>query len=87
MVTSQAQLNSLMMQLQHQVALVKVTGSLERSTEIMKTVNGMVKLPEVGRSMQDLAKEMTKVGRDDYLQDKSMIVVRLTLSSFPGRGH
>ncbi|KAI8853380.1 Snf7-domain-containing protein [Chytridium lagenaria] len=49
--TSKAQLNSLVMQLQNQLAAAKVTGTLKKSTEVMKLVNGLVKLPEINMIM------------------------------------
>jgi charged multivesicular body protein 3 len=43
--TSKAQLNSVLMQLQQQLAQVKIAGSLQKSSDIMRMVNGLVKLP------------------------------------------
>jgi charged multivesicular body protein 3 len=45
----------------HDIATVKVAGSLQKSTEIMKTVNSLVKLPEISNAMMELSEEMTKV--------------------------
>lgn len=76
--TSQAQLNSIKMQLQHQLgtvvppgrvadcakeytATLKVTGTLQKSTEIMKLSNSLVKLPELSKTMQNMSAEMMKV--------------------------
>ncbi len=47
------------------VALLKVTGSLQKSTEIMKLSNNLVKLPQVSETMRNMSAEMTKVGRRD----------------------
>lgn len=90
---SKARLNSIHMQLQHQlgkhpdsftekskndtdklwlhdfdgsgdgcvVAMYKVTGSMQKSTEIMKLSNQLVKLPEVSAIMRQMSGEMTKV--------------------------
>ncbi|KAJ3107188.1 Charged multivesicular body protein 3 [Phlyctochytrium planicorne] len=60
--TSKAQLNSLVMQLQQQLATAKVTGSLKTSTDIMKLVNNLVKLPEIHKTMQEMSMEMMKAG-------------------------
>lgn len=62
--TSKAQLNSILMQLQQQLAQVKIAGTLKKSTEIMKLVNRLVKLPEIGKAMQDMSAEMMKVCLD-----------------------
>lgn len=90
---SKARLNSIHMQLQHQlgkhpdslteksrndtdklwlhnfvgsgdgciVAMYKLTGSMQKSTEIMKLSNQLVKLPEVSAIMRQMSGEMTKV--------------------------
>lgn len=60
--TSKAQMNSLIMNMQQQLAVAKVTGALEKSTECMKLVNKLVKLPELGQTMQTLSMEMMKAG-------------------------
>jgi charged multivesicular body protein 3 len=42
-------------------AMIKVTGSLQKSTEIMRLSNALVKLPQLSQSMRDMSMEMTKV--------------------------
>jgi charged multivesicular body protein 3 len=42
-------------------AMVKVTGSLQKSTEIMKLSNSLVKLPQISQAMREMSMEMTKV--------------------------
>lgn len=42
-------------------AMVKVTGSLQKSTEIMKLSNTLVKLPQISQTMREMSMEMTKV--------------------------
>jgi charged multivesicular body protein 3 len=61
MFTSKAQLNSLLLLIQQQVATVKVAGSLQKSAEVMSIVNTLVKLPEISLTMQEMSKEMIKV--------------------------
>jgi charged multivesicular body protein 3 len=41
--------------------MVKVTGSLQKSTEIMKLSNSLVKLPQISQAMREMSMEMTKV--------------------------
>ncbi|KAG0140853.1 hypothetical protein CROQUDRAFT_664611 [Cronartium quercuum f. sp. fusiforme G11] len=60
--TSKARLNSIRMQLQHQLATLKITGTLQKSTEIMKLSNSLIKLPELTKTMQEMSKEMMKAG-------------------------
>ncbi|TPX38134.1 hypothetical protein SmJEL517_g00374 [Synchytrium microbalum] len=62
MYTSKAQMNSVVMQLQQQVAMVKVAGHLQKSTEMMKLVNKLVKLPEISKNMEEMQREMMKAG-------------------------
>ncbi|KAH9815549.1 Snf7 family [Melampsora americana] len=60
--TSKARLNSIRMQLQHQLATLKITGTLQKSTEIMKLSNSLMKLPELNKTMLEMSKEMMKAG-------------------------
>jgi charged multivesicular body protein 3 len=79
MLTSKAQLNSINMQLGHQLgavpfllfsfsssrapstAMVKVTGTLQASTEIMRASNSLIKLPQLSGTMREMSAEMMKV--------------------------
>ncbi|KAJ3193945.1 Charged multivesicular body protein 3, partial [Irineochytrium annulatum] len=70
--TSKAQLNSLVMQLQQQLATAKMTGSLKSSTEVMKLVNGLVKLPQIHQVMQELSQEMMKSGIMGEMMDDAI---------------
>lgn len=76
---SKAQLNSIVMQLEHQlgmsfcpacahykythseIAILKVAGTLQKSGEVMKLVNQLVRLPEISQAMQQMSMEMVKV--------------------------
>ncbi|SOV04221.1 related to VPS24 - endosomal Vps protein complex subunit [Ustilago sp. UG-2017a] len=69
---SKARLNSIHMQLQHQLAMYKVTGSMQKSTEIMKLSNQLVKLPEVSAIMRQMSGEMTKAGIMEELMDDTL---------------
>lgn len=60
--TSKAHLNSVQLSMNHQLALLRVSGSLERSTEVMQSMQNLVKVPEIARTMQELSKEMMKAG-------------------------
>lgn len=46
------------------LAVLRVAGSLQRSTEVMKAMQNLIKVPEIQATMRDLSKEMMKVGRD-----------------------
>lgn len=68
--TSKAQLNSIAMQMQNQLATIKVAGSLQKSTAVIKTVNQLVKLPEISVAMQEMSAEMMKAGiMEEMIED------------------
>ncbi|EPQ26555.1 uncharacterized protein PFL1_05877 [Pseudozyma flocculosa PF-1] len=69
---SKARLNSINLQLQHQLAMYKVTGSMSKSTEIMKLSNQLVKLPEVSKVMREMSMEMTKAGIMEEMLDDTL---------------
>lgn len=41
--------------------MVKVTGAFQKSTEIMKTTNQLMKLPQLSATMREMSMEMMKV--------------------------
>ena len=43
--------------------MVKVTGSLQKSTEIMKLSNSLVRLPQISQVMRNMSMEMEKASR------------------------
>jgi charged multivesicular body protein 3 len=46
--------------------MAKVTGTLQKSTEIMKLSNALIKLPQISQVMREMSMEMTKVGPYDW---------------------
>ncbi|XP_073467072.1 charged multivesicular body protein 3-like isoform X2 [Aquarana catesbeiana] len=51
-------------------AVLKVSGSLQRSTEVMKAMQNLVKIPEIQATMRELSKEMMKAGIiEEMLED------------------
>ena len=70
LVTSKAQLNSIGLQLQQQLSMYKVTGHLQRSTEIMKLSNALIRIPQMTQSMREMSRELTKAGiLEEMMQD------------------
>ncbi|KNC97170.1 ESCRT-III subunit protein VPS24 [Spizellomyces punctatus DAOM BR117] len=68
--TSKAQLNSLTMHMQQQLATMKISGTLQKSTDVMKLVNNLVKLPEISSIMSEMGAEMMKAGIiEEMMQD------------------
>jgi len=40
---------------------MKVTGALQKSTEIMKLSNNLIRIPQISATMREMSMEMTKV--------------------------
>jgi hypothetical protein len=57
-----AQLNSITLTLNHQMANVRVAGALEKSTEVLTMMNAMVRYTEMSATMQEMSREMMKAG-------------------------
>ncbi|EJT47505.1 hypothetical protein A1Q1_03617 [Trichosporon asahii var. asahii CBS 2479] len=72
LVSSKARLNSVQMQLQHQLSMVKVTGAFQKSTEIMKSTNALVKLPQLNATMRQMSMEMMKSGIMEEMMEETM---------------
>ena len=51
-------------QLTEQLGLAKVAGTLSKSTEVMTIVNDLMRTPALMRDMQQMSREMMKVGTD-----------------------
>ena len=43
------------------VATLRISGSLEKSTEMMKFMQSLIKVPEIQATMQEMSREMMKV--------------------------
>ncbi|WFD30122.1 Vacuolar protein-sorting-associated protein 24 [Malassezia sp. CBS 17886] len=70
LLTSKAQLNSITLQLQQQLSMLKVTGSLQKSTEIMRLSNRLIRLPEMSQAMREMSSELIKAGvLEEMIQD------------------
>lgn len=73
--TSKAQMNSVVMQMENQLAQQKVTGHMAKSANVMKGMNQLMKIPEISQTMQEMQKEMTKAGVIDEMVDDAMSVL------------
>ncbi len=49
------------MQMKQQAAQLRVAGSLSKSADVMKSMQQLVKIPEIQQTMQEMSKEMMKV--------------------------
>ncbi|XDB55289.1 hypothetical protein AB1E18_008756 [Capra hircus] len=67
---SKAHMNSVLMGMKNQLAVLRVAGSLQKSTEVMKAMQSLVKIPEIQATMRELSKEMMKAGIiEEILED------------------
>ncbi|KFR04528.1 Charged multivesicular body protein 3, partial [Nipponia nippon] len=67
---SKAHMNSVLMGMKNQLAVLRVAGSLQKSTEVMKAMQNLVKIPEIQATMRELSKEMMKAGIiEEMLED------------------
>ncbi|ORX41293.1 Snf7-domain-containing protein [Kockovaella imperatae] len=72
LISSKARMGSIQMQLQHQLSMVKVTGAFQKSSEIMKTTNQLVKLPQLSATMREMSMEMTKSGIMSEMMEETL---------------
>jgi len=70
--SSKARINSVKLQMENQLALVRVTGELERSTEVMVAMQRLIKIPEIQAAMITMSKEMTKAGIIEEMVEETM---------------
>ena len=43
------------------IASMRMAGAISKSTDVMKAMNNLVKIPEIRDAMMELSREMTKV--------------------------
>ena len=41
--------------------MLRMSGALAKSTDVMKTMGSLIRIPEIQATMRELSKEMTKV--------------------------
>lgn len=59
-------------QLTEQLGVVKVAGTLSKSTQVMKMVNELIKVPQLNAVMRDMSREMMKAGMIDEIIDDTL---------------
>ncbi|XP_064200225.1 charged multivesicular body protein 3 isoform X3 [Anguilla rostrata] len=68
--TSKAHMNSVLLSMKNQLSVLRVAGALQKSTEVMKSMQSLVKIPEIQATMRELSKEMMKAGIiEEMLED------------------
>ncbi len=48
------------------LATVRMAGCIQKSTDVMHSMQALIKLPEIRDSMMELSKEMSKVNYNKY---------------------
>ncbi|CUT98710.1 hypothetical transcript [Echinococcus multilocularis] len=69
---AKAQINSVIMELENQVAMAKMASALNQSTSVMQAMSKLVKLPELRTTMCNLSKEMMKLGLINEMVEESV---------------
>ena len=59
--TAKANLSSVEMQMKAQASQLRIAGCLSKSTDVMKSMQQLVKMPEIQKTMMEMSKEMMKV--------------------------
>ncbi len=58
----------------NQAAQLRLAGCLQKSTEVMKSMQQLVKLPEIQKTMMEMSKEMMKVRSNEYSEIYQFII-------------
>ncbi|VDK33203.1 unnamed protein product [Taenia asiatica] len=69
---AKAQMNSVIMELENQVAMAKMASALNQSTSIMQAMSKLVNLPELRTTISNMSKEMMKLGLMNEMVEESM---------------
>lgn len=72
MYMAKAQLNSVSNTLQTSVSMIKMKGCIEKSAEIMGSMNKLVNVKEISETMRDMAREMERAGLVDEIIGETM---------------
>jgi len=72
MYTTKAQLNSVANNLQTSMSMMKLSGCMEKSTEIMGAMNKLINVRELRETMSNMAREMERTGLVDEIIGDAM---------------
>lgn len=67
--SAKAQIKSVEYSMNQQLATLRLSGSLQKSAEVMKSMQDLVKVSDVAASMRELSKEMMKAGLIEEMVD------------------
>lgn len=69
---AKSQINSISMIIQEQMATVRMAGSLQKSTEVMKSMQNLVSVQNISTTMQEMSREMMKTGIISEMMDEAI---------------
>jgi len=69
---SKATMNSVVMQMENQLAQVKMTGHMQKSAQVMAQMNKLIKVTDIQQTMQEMQKEMMTAGVIEEMVDDAM---------------
>lgn len=69
---AKSQISSISMIIQEQLATVKMAGSLQKSTEVMKGMQNLISVQNISTTMQELSREMMKTGIIGEMMDEAV---------------
>ena len=69
---AKAHLSSVDNNMKAQAAQLKIAGALAQSTDVMKAMQALIKLPEMSKTMQEMSKEMMKAGIIEEMMEDAM---------------
>lgn len=69
---SKAHLNSVSMNMKNQLATLRIAGALEKSSDVMKSMQALIKVPDIQRTMMEMSKEMMKAGIIEEMLEDTM---------------
>ena len=60
--TAKANISSVESQLTHQASQLRIAGCLQQSSDVMISMNNLIRVPEINVTMRELSREMMKAG-------------------------
>eukprot|EP01147_Barroeca_monosierra_P004840 gene4840-6873_t len=69
---AKAQINSVIMEMRHQLAMVKMGQSIQQSTKVMEAMSSLLKVQEIHETMAQLSQEMNKAGLIEEVMEDSL---------------
>lgn len=72
--TTKTQINSISMEIKQQIRMLRMSNAIAKSTKVMESMNHMVNLQQVSKTMAALSREMAKAGVIEEMIEEAMPV-------------